>query len=77
MMILSNPSKNGKIHNKQPKSPKKACFKSQNLTTLQSYNLTKHASIFGNGVSLMIIYIIIYIIINISSQLTETHRVRM
>ena len=23
-MILSNPSKNGKIHNKQPKSPKKA-----------------------------------------------------
>ena len=76
MMILSNPSKNGKIHNKQPKSPKKACFKSQNLTTLQSYNLTKHASIFGNG-CLMIIYIIIYIIISISSQLTETHRVRM
>ena len=24
IMILSNPSKNGKIHNKQPKPPKKA-----------------------------------------------------
>ena len=34
------------------------------------------AYIFGNGY-LMIIYIIIYIIISISSQLTETHRVRM
>ena len=29
------------------------------LTTLQSYNLTKHASILGNGY-LLIIYIIIY-----------------
>ena len=43
----------------------KKSINTRNLTTLQSYNLTQYASLRSNG-SLIIIYIIIYIIISIS-----------